>query len=77
MECRQTFNVKEIVEWANKQLARTDKYAMMDGFKAGISHMVINILVESGNYNGFTFIDNNDSEVGTVGYYSRIYLYNN
>jgi hypothetical protein len=77
MKGRQTFNVKQTVDWANKQLARTDRYAMMDGFKAGISHMVENVLVESGNYNGFMFINNNDSEYGTVGYYSRIYFYNN
>tara|TARA_Y100000114_G_C11724800_1_gene310366 strand:+ start:1030 stop:1263 length:234 start_codon:yes stop_codon:yes gene_type:complete len=71
---RKTFNVKETVDWANKQLARTDEYSMKDGFKAGICHMITSILFESNNYNGFMFIDNNNSKTGTVGYYSRIYF---
>ena len=71
---RKTFKVNEIVDWANKQLARTDEYSMKDGFKAGICHMITSILFESNNYNGFMFIYNDDSETGTVGYYSRIYF---
>jgi len=28
----------------------------------------------SGNYNGFMFIDNDDSDVDTLGYFSRKYF---
>ena len=61
-----------MVELANTQLARTDDYADV-GFKSGISTMVERVLFNSKNYNGFQFINNDDSEVGTVGYYSRYY----
>lgn len=69
---RKTIEVKGMVEWANTQLARTDDYADV-GFKSGISTMVERVLFNSKNYNGFQFINNDDSEVGTVGYYSRYY----
>jgi hypothetical protein len=69
---RKTIEVKGMVEWANTQLARTDEYADV-GFKSGISTMVERVLFNSKNYNGFQFINNDDSEVGTVGYYSRYY----
>ena len=69
---KKTIEVKGMVEWANTQLARTDEYADV-GFKSGISTMVERVLFNSKNYNGFQFINNDDSEVGTVGYYSRYY----
>ena len=69
---RKTIEVKGMVEWANTQLARTDEYADV-GFKSGISTMIERVLFNSKNYNGFQFINNDDSEVGTVGYYSRYY----
>ena len=72
MRSKKTVEVYGLVEWANKQLARTDEYAGM-GFKAGIATMVERLLMDSGNYNGFGFINNDDSELGTVGYYSRYY----
>jgi hypothetical protein len=69
---RKTIEVSTMVEWANKQLARTDEYADV-GFKSGISTMIERILFNANNYNGFMFIDNEDSELGTLGYYSRTY----
>jgi hypothetical protein len=69
---RKTIEVSTMVEWANTQLARTDEYADV-GFKSGISTMIERILFNANNYNGFMFIDNEDSELGTLGYYSRTY----
>lgn len=72
MSKRKTIEVSTMVEWANTQLARTDEYADK-GFKSGISTMIERILFDTNNYNGFMFIDNEDSECGTLGYYSRTY----
>ena len=72
MKGRKTIEVSTMVEWANLQLGRTDDYADV-GFKLGISTMVECMLFNSKNYNGFQFINNDDSEVGTIGYYSRYY----
>ena len=72
MKGRKTVEVEQMVKWANMQLGRTDEYATMD-FKSGISTMVGRILHNSENYNGFQFLNNDDSEIGTIGYYSRYY----
>ena len=71
---RKTIEVSTMVEWANIQLARTDVYADV-GFKSGIVTMIERILFNTNNYNGFMFIDKEDSECGTLGYFSRIYSY--
>ena len=72
MKGRKTVEVEQMIKWGNIQLGRTDDYADV-GFKSGISTMVERVLFNSKNYNGFQFINNDDSEVGTVGYYSRYY----
>ena len=69
---RKTINVEFLKDYANKQLSRTDDFATMD-FKIGVTAMIDRILLTSENYNGFQFINNNDSEIDTVGYYSRKY----
>jgi len=69
---RKTINVESVLEWVNVQLARTDEYADA-GFKCGICTMTERILMDSGNYNGYQYLDNDNSEFGTVGYFSRKY----
>ena len=71
---KKTVNVLTLLEWANKNLAREDEFATVD-FKSGICSMIDMVLLESGNYEGFSFQDNDDSKTGTLGYYSRIYFY--
>ena len=71
---RKTVDVLILLEWANKNLAREDEFATVD-FKSGICTMIEMVLHESGNYEGFGFQDNDDSDCGTLGYYSRIYWY--
>ena len=74
MPGRKTVDVLMLLEWANKNLAREDEFATVD-FKSGICSMIELVLHESGNYEGFTFHNNDDSDCGTLGYYSRIYWY--
>ncbi len=71
---KKTINVLQLLEWANHNLSRDDEFATA-GFKSGICHMIETVLLETGNYEGFMFQDNNDSDTGTLGYYSRSYLY--
>ena len=72
---RKTIEVTEMLDWANEMLARTDVYADSK-FKAGISTAIESILMKTGNYKGFGFLNNEDSETGTIGYYSRVYYTN-
>jgi hypothetical protein len=69
---RKTTSVKALIKDINHSLARTDKRATAD-FKLGMCVVLESILHSTGNYKGFGFIDNSDSETGTLGYYSRFY----
>lgn len=69
---KKTIEVKGMLEWANMQLARTDEYADV-GFKSGIATMIERILMDSGNYNGYSHLDSDNCEFGTIGYFSRKY----
>ena len=71
---RKTIDVHSMLAYANDQLKRTDKYATKD-YKAGICDMIERILHSTNNYRGFMFIDNNDSDINTLGYYSRAYYF--
>ena len=74
MPGRKTVDVLMLLQWANKNLAREDEFATVD-FKSAICTMLEMVLHETGNYEGFGFQDNDDSDCGTLGYYSRIYWY--
>ena len=71
---KKTTPVRTILENANKMLKRTDEFATAE-FKVGIICMLEDVLHSTDNYKGFMFIDNDDSETGTLGYYSRQYFY--
>jgi len=71
---RKTIGVKEMLEWANHQLGRTDEYAT-EKFKAGICTMIEHLLMETGNYQGY-----NEYEYGseyTTEYCRYYYVANN
>lgn len=72
MAKRKTVSVIEMVEFANVQLKRFDDDATKE-FKDGICVMVENILLKSGYYSGFQFLDNNDCGINTLGHVSRKY----
>ena len=46
---RKTTNVKELLDYANRQLARTDEHATKD-FKAGIATMIETVLLNSNQF---------------------------
>lgn len=69
---RKTFQIETMLEFANKQLARTDKDATIS-FKIGIIGMIEKILLDSKNYNGFMFLNTADCKFNTMGYYTRKY----
>ena len=49
---KKTIQVLKMLEWGNKQLARTDEYAD-EKFKAGICVMLEELLMVTGNYQGY------------------------
>ena len=71
---RKTTPILGLLEYANVQLERTDRFATKE-LKAGVCSMIEHILLSSGNYAGFMFINNDDSDCDTLGYYSRQYYY--
>ena len=73
MAKKKTIKVQDTLDYANYQLGRTDEYATKE-FKVGITVMIEQILHLTGNYRGFMFLNNNDSDVNTLGYYSRKYF---
>ena len=60
---KKTHPVADLLAFANYQLARTDEFATVD-FKCGICSMIERVLHDTGNYEGFGFLDNNDRETG-------------
>jgi len=69
---RTTIKVIDVLEEANKQLRRTDMWATK-AYKIGVINMIETVLYLTDNYKGFAFIEPNDSEIDTLGYYSRQY----
>ena len=71
---KKTHPVADLLAFANYQLARTDEFATVD-FKCGICATIERVLHDTGNYEGFGFLDHNDCQTGTLGYYSRFYSF--
>ena len=66
------------IQYANKQLARHsdsfDNRAAEVDYKTGIITMIERLLHDTGTYKGFMFLDNDNIEFGTPGYFSRKYF---
>jgi hypothetical protein len=73
MKGRKTTGVQELISYANDQLARTDEFANVD-FKCGVITMIERVLHDTNNYQGFMFLNSDDCETGTMGYFSRRYF---
>ena len=69
---RKTINVYDLLLTINFNLQRTDKHATID-YKRSLCDTIESVLFKTKNYNGFMFVSNDDMEIGTLGYYSRIY----
>ena len=70
---RKTIDVNLLIDYANTQLARTDELETIS-FKIGVIVMLEHILIKTNNYRGFYILDNDDTKVNTLGYYSRRYF---
>lgn len=68
-----TISVEKMKDWANEVLASKNEDITLE-YRAGVCAAIEKILHSSNNYHGFMFIDNNDSEVNTPGYFSRKYF---
>jgi hypothetical protein len=71
---RKTVQVVDLITFANIALARTDEEATF-GFKQGICTMVEKAMFLADSYSGFRFLDNSQTEVGTLGHVSRKYYF--
>jgi hypothetical protein len=71
---RKTVLVVNLIAFANEALARTDAEATF-GFKEGICTMVEKAMFLADNYNGFSFLDNSQTEPYTIGHVSRKYYF--
>jgi len=71
---RKTVQLVELITFANEALARTDAEATF-GFKEGICTMVEKAMFLADNYNGFSFLDNSQTEPYTIGHVSRKYYF--
>ena len=70
---KKTIQVLPLVTWANAQLERKDDDATKD-FKSGVCVMIEKVLLSSNNYHGFCFLDNEDCDIRTLGYFTRKYM---
>ena len=68
---RKNIEVEPLLDWANEQLKRTDEYADT-GFKSGICVMIERILLDAGQYNGYSHNTDNP-EFGSHDYFCRTY----
>ena len=69
---KKTIEIQKMLDYANTQLARTDEY-VTDNFKAGITVMIERMLLDTNNYNGFRFLDSDNTDIDGGKYYSRYY----
>jgi len=78
MAKQKTFNVNSFKDKINAILVQPEKNFKpfinnVADYKSGLCAALEIILHESGNYNGFQFVNNNDSEMLTHGYFARKY----
>ena len=70
---RKTIAIKTLLETINFNLQRMDKHATID-YKRAMCDTIETALFATGNYRGFMFVNDNDCELNTLGYYSRQYI---
>tara|TARA_B100001123_G_C14961279_1_gene887786 strand:- start:214 stop:462 length:249 start_codon:yes stop_codon:yes gene_type:complete len=72
---RKTINIRALIDYANSFLDQPfhPEYCTKH-HKMAVCTMIEQALFETGNYRGFAFKNNQDSELSTFGYYSRSYF---
>ena len=75
MRARKTINVSELVDVANEMLSwKENKPYITTEFKEGVCSLLEKMLHKTHSYNGFMFINNDDSDINTFGHVSRKYF---
>lgn len=69
-----TVDLTHLLNFANKELARTEKFITKD-YKAGIKEMLEEALNQAKQPFQVRFINPKDRAIGSEGYYSRIYSF--
>ena len=69
---KKTFSVAKLLKRANVLLAKTEDHITLSK-KRQMCSIIEEVLHETGNYYGFGFCSNDDSDTGTLGYYTRYY----
>lgn len=73
MKARKTIEVNYLKELINKELCKTE-FCLNTDQKDVLTSLIEIILHKTGNYKGFMFKDNNDTEFLSNGYFSRKYF---
>ena len=68
---RKTIEVKQILDYVNNQLIRTDE-SCDEKFKAGVCTLIERVLYDTSQYNGYTPLVS-EAKIGEEGYYTRRY----
>jgi len=75
-KARKTVEVQELKRWANSILSTSEgevEHITRD-FKDGICVMIEKVLHNANAYNGYMFLNNEDSEYQSYGWLTREYL---
>ena len=70
---RKTVQVEDVREWANNALS---SHNFSTQYKAGICAMIETVLMETGNYKGFNWLEHVnavETKTGDKDYYDRYY----
>jgi hypothetical protein len=71
---KKTVSVSSMLEHANILLSLKESDVITKDFKEGVCTMITKMLMMANRYNGFMFIDNTDTDLGTFGNVSRKYF---
>ena len=71
---KKTVSVSELKEHANNLLTLDECSVITKEWKEGVCSMIEKTLHLSGNYNGFYFLDSDNCEINTFGYFTRKYF---
>lgn len=75
-KAKKTVEVQELKRWANSILSTPEGEVahITRDFKDGICVMIEKVLHDANAYNGYMFLNNEDSEYQTYGYLTRQYI---
>ena len=72
-KARKTISIEALKAKANELLAAPANEVLNKDYKAGVANLITWSLMQAGAYEGFRFLDNDDSEWDTLGFWQREY----